>query len=271
MKKTMKLTALLAALALVFTACEKPENPVNGNPGTDGVKERTIVYTVGDNENRKTLTTDAEWDAVLDQFCDQAQSGSEVIFYNMNQTTYFVTETKGASKENRTISTTSRDEMKKWMKNMEKQGLTVRVTYDDSTGTWHGEAYATAPLTNTSDNIIGTWRFDCMVVAQTDADSHLVNADLFAPQDGSTMYYTFNGNGTMSITVVNSRDSVTDNGTWSLSSDGELCSEMLPNGLCWNVNWITSNTMILSRNDLGTEEGNYYYQLQFVAVPSAKK
>ena len=122
MKRTMKLTALLAALALVATACEKPENPVNGNPGTDGVKERTIVYTVGDNENRKTLTTDAEWDAVLDQFCDQAQSGSEVIFYNMNQTTYFVTETKGASKENRTISTTSRDEMKKWMKNMEKQG-----------------------------------------------------------------------------------------------------------------------------------------------------
>ena len=112
-----------------------------------------------------------------------------------------------------------------------------------------------------------------MVVAQTDADSHLVNADLFVPQDSSTMlYYTFNGNGTMSISVVvNSRDSVTDNGTWSLSADGELCSEMLPNGLCWNVNWITSNTMILSRNDLGTEEGNYYYQLQFVAVPSAKK
>ena len=154
---------------------------------------------------------------------------------------------------------------------MEKQGLTVRVTYNDSTRTWHGEAYATAPTTDTDDNLIGTWRFNCMVVTQTDGNDHLLSSDLFAPEEGSTMYYSFYNDGTLTITIVNSIDSVSDSGTWTLSDNGELCSEMMPNGVCWNVSWITSNTMILSRSDLGTEEGNYFYQLQFDAVTSEKK
>ncbi len=161
--------------------------------------------------------------------------------------------------------------MKKWMKDMEKQGLTVRVTYNDTTGTWHGEAYATAPTTNTNDMIIGTWRLNCMVVTQTDANNQLVNSDLFAPLEGSTMYYRFYNDGSMTISVVNSIDSVTDAGTWSLTSDGELSSEMLPNGVNWNVNWISPYSMILSRSDLGTDDGNYFYQLQFDAVTTTKK
>ena len=269
MKSTFKLTTLLAALVLLTTACEKPENPTgNGNNNSDP-KERTIVYSVGETENRKTLNTDGEWDAMLDQFCNQAQAGSEVVFYNMNQTTYI--QSKGTSKTNRTINTTSRDEMKKWMKDMEKQGLTVRVTYNDTTGTWHGEAYATAPTTNTNDMIIGTWRLNCMVVTQTDANNQLVNSDLFAPFEGSTMYYRFYNDGSMTISVVNSIDSVTDSGTWRLTSDGELSSEMLPNGVNWNVNWISPYSMILSRSDLGTDDGNYFYQLQFDAVTTTKK
>ena len=269
MKSTFKLTTLLAALVLLTTACEKPENPTGNGSNNSDPKERTIVYSVGETENRKTLNTDGEWDAMLDQFCNQAQAGSEVVFYNMNQTTYI--QSKGTTKTNRTINTTSRDEMKKWMKDMEKQGLTVRVTYNDTTGTWHGEAYATAPTTNTTDMIIGTWRLNCMVVTQTDANNQLVNSDLFAPFEGSTMYYRFYSDGSMTISVVNSIDSVTDSGTWSLTSDGELSSEMLPNGVNWNVNWISPYSMILSRSDLGTDNGNYFYQLQFDAVTTTKK
>lgn len=270
MKSTFKLTTLLTALVLLSTACEKPENPTNGNSSSTSIpEERIIVYSVNENENRKTLNTDTEWDAMLDLFCNQALEGSEVVFYNMSQTTYL--QSKGASKTDRTINTTNRDEMKKWMKEMEKQGLTVRVTYNDTTGTWHGEAYATAPTTNTNDLVIGTWRLNCMVATQTDENNHLLNSDLYAPEEGSTIYYRFYTDGTMTLSVVNSIDSVTDTGTWSLSADGELCSEMLPNGVCWNVNWITHSSMILSRSDLDTDDGNHYYQLQFDAVNTTKK
>ena len=272
MKRTSKLIMFLTALALFTAACEKPETPNGGNHNENNTpKERVIVYAIGENENRQTLKTDGEWDTLLEQLCDQAQNGNEVVFYNMSQTTYLQSKGNGSSASNRTINTTNREEMKKWMKDMEKQGLTVRVTYNENTGTWHGEAYATAPTTDTDDNLIGTWRLTCMVVTQTDGNDNLLGSDLFAPEEGSTMYYSFYDNGTLTITIVNSIDSVSDSGTWSLSEDGELCSEMMPNGVCWNVNWITSNTMILSRNDLDTDDGDYFYQLQFDAVTSEKK
>ena len=35
--------------------------------------------------------------------------------------------------------------MKRWMAQMEDEGMTVTVTYDPATGTWNGTAYATAP------------------------------------------------------------------------------------------------------------------------------
>ena len=267
---------LLAIMGLIgltgLVSCEK-ENSHSGEN-----QNRDIFYTVteetgisGFSGTTAHLTTEAEWDALLDQFCNQAQAGSEVVFYNMSQTTYLQSKGNGSSTSNRTINTTSREEMKKWMKDMEKQGLTVRVTYNDSTRTWHGEAYATAPTTDTDDNLIGTWRFNCMVVTQTDRNDHLLSSDLFAPEEGSTMYYSFYNDGTLTITIVNSIDSVSDSGTWTLSDNGELCSEMMPNGVCWNVSWITSNSMILSHSNLGTEEGNYFYQLQFDAVSSEKK
>ena len=44
-----------------------------------------------------------------------------------------------------TYSTTSREEMKAWMKDMEKAGKTVSVKYNTETGTWSGTAYVNAP------------------------------------------------------------------------------------------------------------------------------
>ena len=94
MKTTVRLTFILTALALSFAACEKNSptiaNDGNGNGGgvVDIQKERVIIYSVGNNENRRTLETDGEWDALLEQLCDQALGGSEVTFYNLSQTTY---------------------------------------------------------------------------------------------------------------------------------------------------------------------------------------
>ena len=140
MKHTLKIFTLIAAL-LTMVACEKDnENPVN--------HERDITYTIApaasaiDNATTTTihLETEAEWQALLDRFCDYAEEGSEVTFYNANHMA-----TKSATKDATTFSTTDREAMKRWMAQMEDEGKTVTVTFDSNTGTWNGTAYATAP------------------------------------------------------------------------------------------------------------------------------
>ena len=125
--KTIKLFALLAAI-LTLAACDKE----NGN------HERDIVYTVDEQAATTVhLTTEEEFDALLDQFCDYARSGS-VTFRNPNRTC-------NVSKEATTFHTTDREAMKRWMRRMENEGRTVTVTYNVHTGTWHGTAYALPP------------------------------------------------------------------------------------------------------------------------------
>lgn len=264
MKKRLRFTALLAILTLAFSACDKPNNndPSGGEVNNDP-KERVIVYTVGQTEARQTLETEGEWDAMLDVLCNQAQSGKTVTFYNMDQTTYFQSKSANGTKAAKTFSTTNRDEMKEWMKKMEAEGRTVVVTYDN--GTWNGMAYATAPPTTTTNTIVGIWHFTCSVVSHIDPSGSLTGSDLYVPEDGGgSMYYTFYDDGTMTLTF-NAIDGTvaTENSTWTLGGEGELCCDLLPSGGCWNVNWITANTMIISRADIGTEEGDLLYQLQF--------
>ena len=261
MKNAFRLTLLAATMAVNFVACEKPDED---KPDSGANNERVIIYAVDGNETRRTLTTESEWDAVLEQLCNLAQNGKHVTFYNINQTAH----RQSAAKERSTINTASREELKDWMKKMEKKGLTVRVSFDDESGTWHGEAYTTLPAENTLGNILGAWHLNCMVVSQLDADDRVVNSDLYEPDtDGGAMYYTFSNDGTLTVTV-NGIDGTTgtDNGIWTLSEAGILSSEMLPNGVDWNVNWITPNTMILSRKETGTENGSTNYQLQFESV-----
>ena len=87
-KGIFRITALMAVVVLCLAACKKQETNVDGG-GEDGNHnkvERAIIYTVGHSENQRTVTTEAEWDALLDHLCDQAQSGNEVVFYNMSPT-----------------------------------------------------------------------------------------------------------------------------------------------------------------------------------------
>ncbi len=259
MKKILRITVLASVVMLALTACDKPSGEENNEP-----KERVVVYKVGQTESRLTLETEGEWDALLEMLCIQAQTGQKVTFYNMKQITT-CNQKKGASgtKTARTFNTANLDEMKAWMKEREKEGLTVEVTY--SNGMWHGMAYASAPPTNTSVNIIGTWHFICSVVNHLDQNGTLTGSDLYIPEEGGgSMFYTFYNDGSITL-VFNGQDgtTVTENSTWTLSDTGELCCELLPNIDCWNVNWITDNTMIISRADLGTEEGDLLYQLQF--------
>ncbi len=130
--KTIKLLALLAAV-LTFAACEKE------NKDSD-THERDIVYTVDEDRHDAHLTTDAEFDTLLEEFCDFAQEGSTVTFYNALKTQNSKLKTKNSSKEV-TYRTTSREEIKRWMRRMEDEGKTVTITYDSHTGTYNGLAY----------------------------------------------------------------------------------------------------------------------------------
>ena len=262
MKKTLRFTALSAVLIMIFMACEKPNNQ-EGNKINNEPRERTIIYTVGNSETRQSLATEGEWDVLVDVLCDQARGGKKVTFYNMNQTTYLQNHGLQGIKAAITFSTTNREEMKAWMKKMEKEGRTVVVSYDN--GIWNGMAYATAPPTSTSSTIVGTWHFICSVVNHVDPNGTLTGSDLYVPEDGGgSMYYTFYDNGTITLSITGmDGTTATENSTWTLSTDGKLNSDLLPNGICWDVNWITDNTLIMSRADLGTEEGDLVYQLQF--------
>lgn len=263
MKTTLRSTVLMAVLVLAFAACEDPNK--KPTPQVDNTpKERVIVYKVGQNESRQSLATEGEWDALLDVLCNQAKQGSEVTFYNMKPSSYHQNKVQFGAKAAKTFSTSSREEMKAWMKEMEKEGRTVVVTY--SNGTWNGMAYASAPPADTAANIIGTWHFNCVVVKAIDADGLLLDGETFIPDiDGGFMNYSFLEDGTMTVTVTNvDGSSFADNSSWSLSDEGKLCSELLPNGGgCWDVNWISGNTMVLSRPDFGSEDGDFLYQLQF--------
>lgn len=150
MKYILRLTLLLAAATLILTAC-KPD-PVE--------IERDITYTVDENTTTVHLKTDAEFDALLDSFCDYAEGGSTVTFYNESRQD--AGGPKG-TKETVTFSTTSREEMKAWMRRMEDDGMTVTVTYDSQTGTWNGTAYATAPQPQPSGSLL-TYECDQMNV-----------------------------------------------------------------------------------------------------------
>ena len=141
--------SFLVATALLSVGCTKcywPEDTV-----------RDITYTIApatfviDNATTTTvhLETEAEWQALLDRFCEYAEEGSEVTFYNANHKA-----TKSTTKEAVTYSTTDREEMKRWMAQMEDEGKTVTVTYDSGTGTWTGVAYLNADSQSTIPDFI---------------------------------------------------------------------------------------------------------------------
>jgi hypothetical protein len=165
MKHSVKLFALLAAVLCCLTACEKNQESSD--------KQRDITYTVspGTQASRQHaaetaahpvtvhLETEAEWQALLDRFCDWAEEGNKVTFYNGTQAASLrsIADKLSASQKSRagsprtntkdatTFSTTDRGAMKRWMAQMEDEGMTVTVTFDSNTGTWNGTAYATAP------------------------------------------------------------------------------------------------------------------------------
>lgn len=148
MKQTIKLSIAFLLMAALFAACNKDKEELR--------HERDIVYTVAEETTTVHLTTEAEWQQLLDHFCDYAEGGSSVTFRNAKSAN------KSATKEAITYSTTDREAMKRWMAQMEDEGMTVTITYDPATGTWNGTAYATAPQPPLPSGSLITYECDWM-------------------------------------------------------------------------------------------------------------
>lgn len=178
--------ALMLTMGLAgMTSCEK-ENSESNN------QTREIFYTVSEHSALSVfdgttvrLTTEAEFDALLDRFCDYTQSGEQVMFVGTRPS-----QMKGnASDTPTTISTSDREELKAWMKEMEKAGKTVRVTYDN--GTWNGTAYINLGEDSMQETRMysGTLAFVATPVLET------------PPLGGSVMALQVNADSTLIITV----------------------------------------------------------------------
>ena len=132
---------LISVIGLIgvigMMGCEKEK--VTGSDEQSVIRD--IYYAVGPSflsGSSAHLTTEAEWDALLDNFCNFAKEGEQVIFCGENHP-----QAKGNASDTPTsITTTDREELKVWMKEMEKAGKTVQITYNEDNGTWNGRAYA---------------------------------------------------------------------------------------------------------------------------------
>lgn len=138
MKKILiSLIGMMGLLGLV--GCEKD------HMGPETNQDRDIFYTVSEGSavagfsgTTTHTSTEAEFDALLDSFCNYALNGGHVMFCSSRP----ASQAKSSSTDTPTsISTTDREELKTWMKEMEKAGKTVQITYEDGSGTWHGRAY----------------------------------------------------------------------------------------------------------------------------------
>ena len=264
MKTILRFTTLTLMLALSFAACG-PE-PVTPDDGNTDSRKRVVLYAVDDVEMQQTLETNKEWDALLDLFCSYAQEGKMVKFYNTSYTQTFSDKSNCNAKRAISFSTTNRDEMVAWMKEMEKQGRTVSVSFDSSTGRWNGMAYASNPANQTSNLILGTWKLEEMVVTPTDPNGNTQDSSYFViGENGGALFYTFFDNDTLELTFtgIGNDITVTERALWNLTSEGELSSDLLPNSGLWNVNWITSGNLVISQTAVSQESGSHYYQLQF--------
>lgn len=150
---------LISVIGLIgvigMMGCEKEK--VTGSDEQSVIRD--IYYAVGPSflsGSSAHLTTEAEWDALLDNFCNFAKEGEQVIFCGENHP-----QAKGnASDTPTTISTTDREELKVWMKEMEKAGKTVQITYNEDNGTWNGRAYANLGQNNSQEPQMYTGTLD---------------------------------------------------------------------------------------------------------------
>jgi hypothetical protein len=126
MKKQAKRVALLAALTLAATACQK-ENDITPL-GTEQTSETLhVVYAINGEVYHATLS-ESEWDAFVERMLALARKGYEVTFARNTSSL------SSQSKEVVTFVTEIEQEAHAWANDMIDQGYSVTISYDKKTG-----------------------------------------------------------------------------------------------------------------------------------------
>lgn len=124
MNKHLVSIALVAVLATMAAGCQK-ENIMELNPQ---VSEMSIVRTVGysiDGQNfQAVLTSDAEWDAFVDNLLTLSEQGHDIYIEGNG--------TRGLStKDTQTITTDDKKVAKDWAKEKQEEGYGVAIHNDN--------------------------------------------------------------------------------------------------------------------------------------------
>lgn len=132
------LFGLMGLMGLIgIVGCEKEGTDPEGIQGHDifyTVSEETAIPNMGGTTAH--LTTESEFDALLERFCTYTKEGAQVMFCSTR-----TNRKEGTTGRATSITTTDREELKAWMKDMERAGKTVHITYNNENGTWSGRAY----------------------------------------------------------------------------------------------------------------------------------
>ncbi|MBQ6069946.1 MAG: hypothetical protein IJK84_10630 [Bacteroidales bacterium] len=122
--------------------------------------------------------------------------------------------------------------------------------------------------TNHSNTIVGTWQYTCMTEYTLSNTGNYLNITMqyFPVEYGGTIYYGFASDGT-ATRYVGSPSSPTATGTWSLSDYDQLCCDLQEmDGHCWNIAWLTSSTLIITRSTTDSQNQPVVYQMQFESI-----
>ena len=126
MKINFKSVALLAALTLAATACQKENDMLPF--GTEQTTETLqVVYSINGEVFQATLS-DSEWDAFVERMLALAREGYEVSFSKNGNSR------SSQSKEKVTFVTTNEHEAHEWSEAMVDQGYEVTITFNKVTG-----------------------------------------------------------------------------------------------------------------------------------------
>ncbi len=127
MNRTVRNLALLAALALATTACQKDNEmlPLNSTEQTSETIQ--VVYAIN-GEVYQTTLNESEWDAFIERMLALAREGYEVTFSRNTSSL------ASQSKEKFIYVTNNKQEAYAWAHNMSNQGYIVTITYDETTG-----------------------------------------------------------------------------------------------------------------------------------------
>lgn len=125
MKKTTRTVLLLGVLGFLATGCQK-EVVVNDNPVTTLAATQTAFYSL----NGVIYASDEDCSELMNRLVALAREGYEITLFHNNAGN------AGTSKEKVVFTTQDPDAAAGWAEMMYKNGYTVTITYDKTTGTY---------------------------------------------------------------------------------------------------------------------------------------